>query len=371
MDSFLKRCELAGRRSLVRLLGLANSRRREHFSLPLDASGKRILMLRQDRIGDVLVSLPIVHALKRHFPTAQIDALFGENNHFVSMNDPAFSERFTYRKNIRDAARILRLLRHRRYDFLIDFMDNVSASSTIFVSRIKAHCSIGIEKENAYIYDIAVPRLPQSRAHIVDRLAELLRPFGVNPDNEDLRLSYTLPDAATKRAEQWFADNCGAREYARRIGVNISASGEDKQWGDENFRALIRALRARFPNASVILFCAPGDEAKAGAIANGANARIFPPSSFDEFAAGIRELDALITVDTSAVHLAAAFQIPSVILYVHDKSELAPWTPYKSSHRAITTTQHSVKCISVQETLDGVIDLDREYHCCSQLQITV
>lgn len=322
-------------------------------------------MLRQDRIGDVLVSLPIIHALKRHFPSAQIDALFGENNHFVAANDPALSERFIYRKNVSGAMHILRTLRHRHYDYSIDFMDNVSTSSTILVARIKAQCSVGIEKENAYIYDVAVPRLPQSNVHIVDRLGELLRPFGITPEYEDLRLSYPLPPEAIVRAEEWFSHGCGAERTAR-IGINISASGADKDWGKENFSALLKQLRDNFPHAECILFCAPDDEAHAEEIARATNARVFPPSTFDEFAAGIHALDMLITVDTSAVHLAAAYQIPAVVLYIHDKPELMPWTPYKSPHRAVTTQQHSVRSIAVKEVLESVADLDREYHCCSR-----
>jgi ADP-heptose:LPS heptosyltransferase len=326
-------------------------------------------MLRQDRIGDVLVSLPIVHALKRHFPSAQIDALFGENNHFIAANDPVFNERFIYKKNLSGATRILRTLRHRHYDYLIDFMDNVSTSSTIFVSRIKAHCSIGIEKENAYIYDVVVPRLPQSSVHIVDRLGELLRPFGITPEYEDLRLSYPLPAAAIVRAEEWFSPaNNGNRAIERpvRIGVNVSASGVDKDWGKENFSAMLTQLQEIFPQAKFVLFCAPGDEARAQEIASATRTRVFPPSTFDEFAAGIHALDALITVDTSAVHLAAAYQIPAVVLYVHDKPELMPWIPYKSPHRAVTTQQHTVRSISVKEVVDSVVDLDREFHCCSR-----
>ena len=366
MDSFLKRSELAGRRALVRLLRFLYAREGRRPPLPLDVNGKRILMLRQDRIGDVLVSLPIVHALKKHFPSVRIDALFGENNSFIALNDPAFSERFVYHKNFFRAWASLHMLRRRKYDYLIDFMDNVSTSSTIFVARIKAHCSVGIEKENSYIYDIVVPRLPQSQVHIVDRLGELLRPFGITPEKEDLRLSYPLAAAVVERADKWFAVNCGAHEEAARIGVNISASGADKDWGKENFISLISGLRTAFPAAAFALFCAPGDEPRADEIARKTNARVFPPSTFDEFAAGIRALDALITVDTSAVHLAAAFRIPSVILYVHDKPELMPWTPYRSPHRAITTAEHTIKNISPRAVLDGVIDLDREFHCCTR-----
>jgi len=355
MDSIPKRIELAGRRALVRLFRMARQLR-DRPSLPLDAAGKRVLMLRQDRIGDVLVSLPVIHALKTKFPTAQIDALFGENNFFVAPHDAVFSRRYTYRKKPAAIAAMVRRLRRNRYDFLIDFMDNVSASSTLLVSAISAWCAVGIEKENAYTYDVVVPRLPQSRVHIVDRLAELLRPFGIDPEQLDLRLTYSISDESERRAQTWMEQHAPFP----RIGVNISASGAAKEWGAENFSTLVGALKQQHPAVSVVLFCAPGEESLAATIADAHAVAVYPPGTFDEFAAGIKQCGALITVDTSAVHLAAAFQRPAVVLFVHDNPALTPWVPYHVPHRAVTTSMHSVKHISVDEVLRAFESLDRE-----------
>ena len=331
-------------------------KRRSNPSLPLNATGKRILMLRQDRIGDVLVSLPIIHALKKRFPTAHIDALFGENNFFVAPHDSAFEHRYVYHKNIGAIVSMIRTLRRIRYDFLIDFMDNVSASSTLLASAIGANCAVGIDKENAYTYDVVVPRLPQSTVHIVDRLGELLRPFGIDPATEDLRLQYAIPETADERAKTWMD------QYAAspRLGINISGSGAAKEWGSKNFSLLIALIRAEHPGLSIVLFCAPGEELIAAAISAERDVPVFPPGTFEEFAAGIKHCDALITVDTSAVHLAAAFQRPAVVLFVHDNPALTPWVPYRVPHRAVTTSMHSVKHISVEEVALAFTSLDQE-----------
>lgn len=361
MDSFAKRTELAGRRALVRLFRMVRPRRDSAVPLPINATGKRILMLRQDRIGDVLVSLPVIHAIKQHFPTARIDALFGVNNHFVAPGDAAFSTRFVYRKEPGEIATLLRTLRRNKYDVLIDFMDNVSASSTMLVSAIGAHCAIGIDKENAYAYDVVVPRLPQGSVHIVDRLGELLRPFGIDPAQEDLRLRYALPAEADRRARDWMA----ALGDSPKIGVNISASGGSKMWAEEKFVDAIRRITHDHPSVEIVLFCAPGEESRAQAIADAVNAAVFPPGSFDEFAAGIKHCNALITVDTSAVHLAAAFRVPAVVLFVHDKPELMPWVPYRTPHRAVVTTEHTIANIPVDAVVAAFNALDAECTICA------
>jgi ADP-heptose:LPS heptosyltransferase len=352
MDTVAKRVELAGRRALVRLFRFARPGR-SPVTLPIDASGKRILMLRQDRIGDVLVSLPVVHALKSRYPTARIDALFGTNNATAAPADMSFGSRFIYRKRLFADLALVAALRRRRYDILIDFMDNVSTSSTLLVRLIGAQVAVGIDKENSYAYDVVVPRLPQGEYHIVDRLAELLRPFGIDPATLDLRLRYPLPVSAVEKAGVWFATHA----RAPMIGVNVSSSGESKYWPDENFSALINGLKRAMPAMQVVLFSAPAEQDRTRVVSLATGAHVYPPGSFDEFAAGVKRCAMLVTVDTSAVHLGAAFRVPTVGLFVHDRAELMPWVPYRIPHRTVETTEHSVRSITVQEVLAACVHL--------------
>src|SRR6266566_9771667 len=59
----------------------------DFVTVPRDAlalgSAPRILLLRQDRIGDVLVSVPVIRALRRQYPQAQIHMLFSRKNYGV------------------------------------------------------------------------------------------------------------------------------------------------------------------------------------------------------------------------------------------------------------------------------------------------
>ncbi len=355
MDTVAKRFELAGRRALVRLFRMV-SPRRVPPALPIDAAGKKILMLRQDRIGDVLVSLPVVHALKAKFPTAHIDALFGSNNPFAATADPSFDTRFVYRKRFGADIPLILALRRRRYDILIDFMDNVSTSSTLLVQLINARCAVGIEKENGYAYDVAVPRLPQGTHHIVDRLGELLRPFGIDPAATDLRLRYPLPVTAEETAGVWFAMHA----RGAMIGINVSSSGASKHWADENFIAVIEGLKTSIPAAQFVVFSTPAEQRRAHSVAESTGALVYPPGSFDEFAAGVKRCAMLVTVDTSAVHLGAAFRVPTVGLFVHDRADLLPWVPYRTPHRAVETTGHAVRDIVPGEVIAACCDLARE-----------
>jgi ADP-heptose:LPS heptosyltransferase len=114
------------------------------------------------------------------------------------------------------------------------------------------------------------------------------------------------------------------------IGVNISAGSAARDWGVGNFRTLLAGVARDHPSMALLLLYRPSDRARAEAIAAGIDGVSISPvtHSFDHFAALIRKLRLLVTPDTSAVHLAAAFGVPAAVLYVQSDPDLCVWEPY-------------------------------------------
>ena len=91
--NILKRIELAFRRIMLVVTGKLVRRSRQPEK-SLDFNRSKILFVRQDRIGDVLVSTPLLTAVKRHYPGAIVDVLLSTNNHFVLANHPLVRKRW-------------------------------------------------------------------------------------------------------------------------------------------------------------------------------------------------------------------------------------------------------------------------------------
>jgi ADP-heptose:LPS heptosyltransferase len=72
---------------------------------------------------------------------------------------------------------------------------------------------------------------------------------------------------------------------------------------------------------------------------------------FDEFCAAISKLDFLFTPDTSAVHIASAFNIPVFGLYVKYNTNDMIWSPYKSKFECIITTEPNLNTVSFEDTI--------------------
>jgi ADP-heptose:LPS heptosyltransferase len=332
----LKTIELAFRRFLLRSLS-AVVKRGTPLPEGMDFNAVKVLFVRQDRIGDVLVSTPLIHALKLHFPGMVIDFLLSSNNHFVLQHEPLVRKRWVYRKNVFSALMIVLGVRHERYDFAIDLMDNPSTTSTVICALAGARWNIGLSKENAYVYDVTVPLLSRKETHIVDRLAMLLTVFGLKPEKERLRIRYAVSEKSDAAAHDFLKEKKIEGRFI--IGLNISPARGVRFWGVTNFQELICDLFLNYPEYPLLILSQPSDRSVAEQIAQPFDSVLLSPETktFDAFAALVKSIGFLVTPDTSAVHLAAAFDIPSVVLYVQSNKGLRVWVPYGSESEILVT----------------------------------
>jgi ADP-heptose:LPS heptosyltransferase len=361
-DSFLKRIEILLRRFLIFVLGSFVSRR----NLPsdtIDFNSSKILFIRQDRIGDVLISTPIFTSIKAHYPSAIVDVLLSENNHFVLMNDPFIRKRWIYQKNIGKVISLIMSLRNEKYDFAVDMMDNPSVTSTFLCLFAGARWNVGIAKDNNYVYDIKVPMLSRSETHIVDRISQLLIPFHIDPKAEILSARYFTSRESDDFAERFLSSNILCQRPL--IGINISAGGEVRFWGIEHYRELLSFVTDRYPELCPVVLYQPSDNEKAQKICDG-NKNVVLSSltnTFDQFAAIIKRLTFLVSPDTSAIHLASAFNIPAVVLYVQSNKALRIWEPYGIEYEVVITDVDDLSTIpvrDVQAALKKLIDRNRK-----------
>jgi ADP-heptose:LPS heptosyltransferase len=146
------------------------------------------------------------------------------------------------------------------------------------------------------------------------------------------------------------------------ICINMSAGSSSRYWGQERFTSLIQELQAAFPMKHITVIAAPDDADKAAIIAqNAAGATALPSTrSFSEFAALLRSMTCIVTPDTAVVHLAAAFHIPCVAMFIQTDPTLKIWHPYNSPHRSLVSSQNSLRSISVSDVLDATRSIVHE-----------
>lgn len=348
-----KNIEIAFRKLLLRFLRLFVNRSKP-LPATIDFNSCKFLFVRQDRIGDVLISTPLIYALKNRYPKATVDFLLSENNHFVLENEPLVRKRWIYKKSLRGALDVLFSIRSEHYDFVIDLMDNPSTTSTVICALARGKWNVGLSKENEYAYDIPVPLLSRKETHIIDRLGMLLTVFGIDPKNETFQVRYLTSGESKQFARNFF--DAAKWESKQVIGLNISPTDGVRFWGVQNFQNLIKKLLNHYPHLPIVLLYAPSDKPQALEIGKPFDDVVLSPEthSFDQFAAIVEKVSLLVTPDTSVVHLAAAFQIPSVVLYVQSNKELRIWEPYGSDAETLVADVDDLTVISLESVFAAI-----------------
>lgn len=349
--SFAKKLEIIIRKSILKIFKIV-SRSKTPLPPGIDYNTCKFLFVRQDRIGDLLVSTPLLYALNNRYPRAAIDMLLSSNNVFVLENTPFIRRRWIYRKQVKSIVGLIRDVRKEKYDFVIDLMDNPSATTTALSLCAGGKWNVGLAKQNEYAYDIVIPLRSRKDIHIIERIAELLRVFDIDPSRENLRPRYEISQSNASKARSFISGLRPTKGYL--IGINLSAGSETRFWGVDNYRSLIEKLHEEYRDIVIVLLFKNSDENRAQDIALSRSfVNVVPTSSFDQFAAIIQQLDYLITPDTAAVHLASAFQIPSVVLYVQSDKSLRIWDPYRSPSECVVTDVDDLKTIPVSQVYDA------------------
>jgi len=255
--------------------------------------GSILVVRTDDRVGNALLTIPLVRALQSAFPRAQVDLLLAERRAHVAEGLPDLR---IVRFNKRAPPFGLR----RKYQIVIDaaHWHAFSTTSALLSRFLASRWVIGSLRGPAEIYSKAVPPPPLDMPEVEAKLL-LGRALGVE---------LSLPPMETSLGKRVQSPIAG-----RFAAVNPGARKEDHRWPPERFAALARALPLRS-----VVFWGPGEEPLARAVvdASGGAAELAPPTDLEQLAAAFRSAALVITNDTGPMHLAVACGAPVLALFV-------------------------------------------------------
>jgi len=288
------------------------------------ASPRRVVCLRLERIGDLLMTIPAIVDLKEAFPSASIDPVVGHWNREVSSVipgidrietlDASWLSRDTGGRGTMSLVREARRWRSRRYDLAINFEPDIRGN--LVMAAIGAAWTAGFVSgggsallDTALDYDTAVHTSDNARA-----LVRAIASVAPSEERAGRTSPLTIPAANRDEAARLLARFNGARP----IGIHVSAGRAIKQWPETRFRDVAEHL-VRQRNAAIVLTGAVSDRAQVDIV------RAALPSSrvldltdgvnLLTAAAVLERLDLLVTGDTGPMHLAHAVGTPVVAVF--------------------------------------------------------
>lgn len=282
---------------------------------------ERILLLRLERIGDLLMSLPAIHDVRALAPSAAIDLVVGAWNAPLARAIPGISrvESLDARWLAREAGgqRLPALLvsaaawRRRRYDLAINFEPDIRSNLLLAASGAawKAGWYSG---GGGPLLDAALDYDP--RAHTAANATRLVaEAFGRQAQRPAAPL-LQIPDAAQAAARTRLAGVPGAAV----VGLHASGGRAIKQWDPAGFGEVARRLVFEC-DAALLLTGAPADRPLIERVkADLPRERVVDVADGVDLvtlAALLERADLLVTGDTGPMHLASAVGTPVVAIF--------------------------------------------------------
>ncbi|GAB4195702.1 MAG: hypothetical protein OHK0022_12610 [Roseiflexaceae bacterium] len=324
-------------------------------------AARRVLAIRIDNLGDVLVTTPAIHAIRQSLPEAELTLLASPVGAQVGRLNPDLDDVLVYQSPQMDPwarlphdstreQQVIALLRERRFDAAVIFTSfrqcPLVPAYLCYLADIPLRAAASIEGPGSLL--TTRHKHPERMMHEVERGLDLVGALGMTTDETDLVLrvppdlrftisAFRLGERRTaKRQGQGFASDtplvvlhpgCSmpARTYpweqfaavadllVEQLGAQVALTGGPDE------RELVARVRSRMRHPALDL---------AGAL------------SFAGLCALIEAADLTITNNTGPMHIAAALKTPVVALFALTNPP-EQWGPWRVPHRLLF---HDVPC---------------------------
>ncbi|MBT3514865.1 MAG: glycosyltransferase family 9 protein [Nitrospina sp.] len=326
MAELARKLERNAKYILWAIIGLFVSKKKPP-PLPINFTAlTSVLVIRPDRLGDVVLSTPVYESIKKSFPHLHLSVVVSQDNVPILIGNPNIDKIIPFEpKNIGTA---IKQLRNTKFDIAFTLNKKFSAIASILSLISKAKYKISYaHDETAWLYDIRLPLDNQLRHESLNNL-ELLNYVGL-PSITKSPCLYFNKDEEKKITIMLNA----LRKYPKRPLVLIKPGTRIEQWGwkEGNFRIVAEKLSS-LKQAEVLFICGPGEEPLINRINKQANPKIgqLPILSIKELALVIKKSDLLFCNHTGIMHFASAVETPAVVIFKH--GEVSRWGPISIPH---------------------------------------
>ncbi len=284
------------------------------------AAPQRILLLRIERIGDLVMALPAIADVRALAPEATIDLVVGSWNaglaraipsvDRVETLDAAWLAREGKGRSLRSLVGIARSWRARRYDLAINFEPDIRTN--LVTAGAGAAWTAGYRSGGGGPL-LDLPLDFDTRAHTTANLRRLVAAVFGRTAPATAAPVLAVPEEARRRAEARLS------QHARPlVGLHPGGGREIKQWDPLRFAVVARRL-VEERGATIVLTGAAADRELVDLV----RGQLRPDRVIDlagdqdllTLAAMLERLDLFITGDTGPMHVAAAVGTPVVAVF--------------------------------------------------------
>ncbi len=284
---------------------------------------EKILIIRLSSLGDILLTTPLIRALRKRFPQAQIDFVVKAQFAEVLYNNPYLNQIHTLdpKSNWPSLKKLKKRLRKENYDVILDlhknfrsfFLRNLAGKAQIFGYRKYILKRLLLIYLGVNLYTKIKP--------VYLRYQDAAAPLGIKEE------PFGLDFVVTKEVEHRIIErlkNKGWVPDKLTIGVAPGAGFFTKRWPAERFARLADVLIEKL-NAQILILGGVDDEHVSNTMENAMrfDAMNFSGSrSIQETGAAMKQCTMIVSNDSGLMHLAQALNKPVVAIFGSTTREL-------------------------------------------------
>ena len=284
----------------------------------------KILIRATNWVGDAIMALPAVRAVREKFSDSEIGILGRSYVLDIYREQEIADELIAYdsageHKGISGRERLAGELRGRSFDVALLLQNAFDAAWLAWRAKIPTRIGYGRDGRNLLLTNsIAVPKVGEIPAHEKFYYLELIRRAGWIEELPDIPWIRLKVSAKNRQHAEELLLNAGALTERMRIAVGAGASyGSAKCWPPDRFATTLNAL-AKKMDADVILFGTQGEAAVSAAIRAGlkrAPVDLTGRTAIADLPALLSRCNLFIGNDSGAMHVAAAVGLPIVAVF--------------------------------------------------------
>lgn len=206
---------------------------------------KRILLVRTDRVGDVVFITPVIRELRKAFPDAFIATLTQPHTKNLLINNPNLNETLTDDLDKKTFWSVVRELRRYKFTHGLLMMPTERAAFQMFWAGINTRIGVGHK-----LYEVITGMKSVSRnnytplRHEADYCMDLARKIGV--ETSDITLQIFITEKEKEEAKAILKQH-GIGKEDFKIYIHSGSLGSAPNWSEDNYLKLITSILERFP----------------------------------------------------------------------------------------------------------------------------
>jgi ADP-heptose:LPS heptosyltransferase len=319
------------------ILKVLTKKKKNDFNLK---KTKKVLMLRYDKIGDMIITTPVFRELKTQYPNIEINVLASKSNAIILKNNPYIDKVYLNNKNnlFLDFPLLLKL-RRLNIDVCFEFDHSVVRHAIIRLIIINPKKVISVNKKGRYgvdgldlnIYDYYTDK--RKDAHFRDIWLDILKPLDVIPVSN--KYDIFLEKEHENRANTYI------KKYKNKllIGINLEGKVKGKKIHYQELNEICEGLFNINTDIQIIIITEPDKEQNIEKEIINMNlnyvSQAYRTNSILEAAALINKLHMIISPDTAIVHIASTFNKPVISIHENNYESYKLFAPCSELSRTI------------------------------------